>query len=649
MGLFDIFKREETPQLSPPIVDDVLLKALIGSETITREKALTLPAVSGAVDFISNAVACMPVKLFKVKSGKVEEVEGDPRTKLLNCDTGDTLDAFQMKKAMVIDYLMGKGGYCYIRKRRNEVTGLFYVEDIYVSILRVPEPIYKDYSIEIMGKAYRPYEFIKLLRNTKDGGSGIGLTQEISKELETAYQTLIYQLGMVKSGGNKKGFLKSQRKLGQDEINVLKKAWANLYQNASENVVVLNNGLEFQEASNNSVEMQMNESKKTLRDEINDLFHIYPNDFERTFKEAIYPIVKAFETALNRDLLLEKEKKNYFFELDVKEIIRASLKERYESYKLAKETGFLTINEIRRQENLNWIEGLDVVNVGLGAVLYDVNEHVYYTPNTDTIGDPTDNSPADVPAEETTEELDSMLEGHELAEAYDESGNSAERAVRFNPNHGSDGKFAPTGGGGIGGGSNAEKIAQLKAEASGLSRFGEQGARRSELLKQIKQLEEQEALANSVETAQTASPAPVAPSIETGAKEELPVTPEKEKQFDIIQKNNAMTDDYHTGIRKPSDIKSPEEAFKTAVSADEDFLYPDFTQADAEKALASGKITIYSSKPIGEGGFVSPSAMMAQDYAGGGQVYSMTVNINDVAWIDSNEGQFAPVSGGGKS
>ena len=461
MGLFDIFKtREETPELSPPIANDVLLKALIGSETITREKALTLPVVSGAVDFISNAVACMPVKLYKIRDGKVEEVEKDPRTRFLNCDTGDTLDAFQMKKAMVIDYLMGKGGYCYIRRNRNEVTGLFYVEDIYINILRVPEPIYKDYQIMVMGKPYRPYDFVKLLRNTKDGGSGIGLTQEISKELETAYQTLIYQLGMVKSGGNKKGFLKSQRKLGQDEINVLKSAWANLYQNATENVVVLNNGLEFQEASNNSVEMQMNESKKTLRDEINDLFHIYPNDFERTFKEAIYPIVKAFETALNRDLLLEKEKKNYFFELDVKEIIRVNIKERYESYKLAKETGFLTINEIRRQENLNWIEGLDVVNVGLGAVLYDVNEHVYYTPNTDTIGDPTDNSsdPADVPAEETTEELDSMLEGHELAEAYDESGNSAERAVRFNPNHGSDGKFAPTGGGGVGGGSGGSAL-----------------------------------------------------------------------------------------------------------------------------------------------------------------------------------------------
>ena len=442
MGWFDfLWKRDATPPEVVPdqtqIVDDVLLQALLNGETITREKVMTLPSVNGAVDFISNSIACMPVKLYKHKDGKVEEVEKDERVKMLNGDTGDTLDAFQMKKAMVSDYLLGKGGYCYIRKERNDVTGLFYVEDRYITILKVYEPIFKQYQIFVGGfekgkekqfGTFQPYDFIKLLRNTKDGASGTGLTVEVSKALETAYQTLLYQLGMVSTGGNKRGFLKSQKKLGQDEINTLKKAWANLYANNNENVVVLNNGLEFQEASNNAVETQLNESKKTLQDEIDSLFHIYPNDFERTFKEAIYPIVKAFETALNRDLLLEKEKKNHFFEFDVKEIIRVSIKERYEAYKLAKETGFMTLNEIRRRENMEYIEGLDVVNVGLGAVLYDTNKHVYYTPNTDTIGDIGDGG-SDESIEDKEAELkktQDMLIGHELAKEFDESGNSSD-------------------------------------------------------------------------------------------------------------------------------------------------------------------------------------------------------------------------------
>lgn len=364
-------------------VNDVLLRALLNNEPIDRDKAMMLPAVSGAVDFITSAVACMPVRLYRTKKGVVEEVENDPRPKMLNGDTGDTLDGFQLKKAMVEDYLMGKGGYCYIERSRNDVTGLYYVACDAVSININADPIHKSYDIIVGTDTYKPFEFVKILRNTKDGASGVGLTVEVAKALETGYQTLMYQLGLVKTGGNKRGFLKSQRKLGQEEIDALKNAWAKLYGNSEENVVVLNNGLEFQEASSTSTEMQLNENKRTMADEINNIFHIR-DDFEETWKFAIYPIVRAFETALNRDLLLEREKRNCFFAFDSREIIKASLKERYETYKLAKDCGIMTINEMRRSENMNEVQGLDLIDLGLGSVLFDTVTGETYTPNTDS-------------------------------------------------------------------------------------------------------------------------------------------------------------------------------------------------------------------------------------------------------------------------
>ena len=439
MGLFDRFRKEETveqkreetitPVQEEMIPNDVLLQALLNSQPVTREQALTLPAVSGAVDFISGMIASMPVKLYKYKDGKVESKDDDPRVTFLNADTGDCLDAFQMKKAMVEDYLLGKGGYAFIQKNRNDVTGLYYVKDIYVSAIPNFRPIYKDYYFIVEGQEYKKHEFIKLLRNTKDGATGVGLTEEVGTALETAFNTLLYQLNIVKSGGNKKGFLKSQRKLGQDEINVLKQAWNNLYANSTENVVVLNNGLEFQEASNSSVEMQLNESKKTLQDEINNIFHIYPNDFYRTFKEGIYPIVRAFTTALNKDLLLEKEKNKMFFEFDVKEILKANTKERYEALKIAKEIGLMTINEMRKEENMNYIEGLDVINVGLGAVLYDTSTHQFYTPNTDTTANITDlpeAQPESAIDENAEAQIQKLLLDKELDTEFEQSGNSSD-------------------------------------------------------------------------------------------------------------------------------------------------------------------------------------------------------------------------------
>lgn len=384
MGIFSRLIKRSTDEGTTPVVSDVLLQALLNNEAITREKALTIPTVSGAVDLIANTIACMPVKLYKYKQGSVEEVEDDNRVKLLNQDTHDTLDPYQMKKAMVEDYLLGKGGYCFINRNKNDVTGLYYVKELYVTAYPNYKPIFKDFYIIVEGEEYAPYQFIKLLRNTKNGAFGTGLTDEVAKALETSYQTLLYQLGLVKTGGNKRGFLKATSRLTQEEINALKTAWAEMYSGNSERIVVLNNGLEFQESSNSSVEMQLDQNKKTLADEINNIFHIHPDDFELTFKQAIYPIIKAFETALNRDLLLEKEKKNMFFEFDVKETLKANIKERYEAYAMALKSGIKTINEIRRMENDNSIEGMDVLNFSLGTVLYDVNTGTYYTPNTDT-------------------------------------------------------------------------------------------------------------------------------------------------------------------------------------------------------------------------------------------------------------------------
>lgn len=436
MAIFDFLRKRDDSGEAPapePVaptetpVDDVLLKALLAGDPITREQAMTIPAVSAAVDFISNTVASMPVKLYKYveSTHTIKSMDGDTRVELLNGDTGDTLDAFQMKKALVEDYLMGKGGYIYIRRNRNEVTGLFHVSDSYVApqILN-PDPIHKKYKLFVWENQYDLFNFIKLLRNTTTGAYGVGLTEEVGKALQTAYSTLAYQLYTVQNGGNKKGFLKSTKRLDQSTINALKRAWRNLYTTNSENVVVLNNGLEFQEASNSSVEMQLDQNKQTLTNEIKNIFHIYDDDYYRTFKEAIYPIVKAFETALNRDLLLEREKKSYFFELDVKEILRVNIKERYEAYKLAKETGFMTINEIRRAENMERIDGMDVINVGLASVLYDVNSHKYYTPNVDKVTDPNDGSNG--PDAATKEEDKHLIEediNHEEYTQEEEDGN----------------------------------------------------------------------------------------------------------------------------------------------------------------------------------------------------------------------------------
>ena len=125
-------------------------------------------------------------------------------------------------------------------------------------------------------------------------------------------------------------------------------------------------------------------------------------------------------------------------------------------------------------------------------------------------------------------------------------------------------------------------------------------------------------------------------------KEIKEATPLKRKQYEIVQKYNPMLDETHVGIRSPKDIKSFDEAMKD----EESFSWGDFSLEDAEKALKEGKITIYSSYPIEQGIFVSTSKIQAQEYAGGkgAKVYEKVVPLNEVAWINGDEGQYAKVT-----
>lgn len=384
MGIFKKEKRETI--MDETQCDDLLLTALLRGNKVDRETALSIPTVSACVDLICNTFAMIPFKLYKetVKDGKraTEEVE-DKRTRIINEDTTDTLDGFQFKKALCEDYLMGKGGYAYVKKNGNEFVGLFYVEDDKISISKNADAIYKSFDVMVDGKTYKNYEFIKLLRNTKDGAVGKGLTEEISQALETASRRLKYEYELTATGGSRKGFLKSQKHLDEKSLKALKKAWEDYYA-GNANTVVLNDGIDFQEASNSSQQNEMDAKTRTFADEVREIFHLNAN-FDDFIKNAIMPIATAFATALNRDFLLEKEKETYYFAPDTKELLKGSLRERYDAYRIAITTGFKTRNEIRYMEDDDAIEGLDMITLGLGEVLLNAETGEIYTPNTNTV------------------------------------------------------------------------------------------------------------------------------------------------------------------------------------------------------------------------------------------------------------------------
>lgn len=418
--------------------EDPLLQAMLGGGEISKEKALQVPTVAGGVDLIAGIVAGTPIKLYRDGPGKAEEVKGDVRLRLLNDETGDTLNANEFWRAMVRDYYLGKGGYAYIRREKGEFAGLHYVDEAQVAVLKNEDPIFKDFKLQVGGRSYEAYDFLKILRDTKDGAQGVPITRESGKLIEVAYESLCYELYLVKKGGNKKGFLKSARKLDADSLKNLKDGFAKMYSNSSDNVVILNEGMDFQESSNTSVEMQLNENKRANADEFSKIFHVAPGVMEGTASEAdvaslarlaAIPLMTAIQCALNRDLLRESEKGKLYFAFDTKELLKGDMQSRFAAYKTALESNFMQIDEVRYAEDMEPM-GLSWIRLGLQDVLYDPKTKQIYTPNTNQTSTMGQQALPDGKA------LQERAEGLEL---------------RYNENHDpSNGQFSSGGGGSSG-------------------------------------------------------------------------------------------------------------------------------------------------------------------------------------------------------
>ena len=118
---------------------------------------------------------------------------------------------------------------------------------------------------------------------------------------------------------------------------------------------------------------------------------------------AVLPVVEKVQEALNRALLTEAEKGEYYFVLDTAELLKGDTLARYQAYEIALRNNFLQLDEVRYLEDKSPL-GFDFMRLGLNDVLYDVKTKTVYTPNMNAFQRLNGNSPL------TTEEERAIME-----------------------------------------------------------------------------------------------------------------------------------------------------------------------------------------------------------------------------------------------
>lgn len=163
----------------------------------------------------------------------------------------------------------------------------------------------------------------------------------------------------------------------QSVIDRITDRWQQMYGGSSnaKRVAMLQEGMTFKPLSMTNLDAELIPALKLTVLDIARIYKVPPhmigeldkatfsNIEHQAIQFVIYtllPWIKRHEQAMMRDLLLPSERAEYYIEFNVSGLLRGDQKSRYEAYAVARNWGWLSVNDIRRLENLPPITGGDV-------------------------------------------------------------------------------------------------------------------------------------------------------------------------------------------------------------------------------------------------------------------------------------------------
>ena len=385
-----------------------------GSSKISEEEALSISSVASATELITATIARLPVKLYKQgEKGEYVSIE-DSRTFLLNNEPNHLQTAIALKKRIILDYLLHGNSYIYPEWQRNELLAIHHIPARNVSVEKYVNknlPFVVNGIIKVTGAdatmvEFMPDDLMIILKNSDDGLQSTGVLDLNADLLSLALNQQEYSSSLLENGSLPMAILTTPSKLSDKAMERITKSWRSAYQgkkNAGK-TVVLEEGMDYKPVSLNPNELDLSTSKNSTLSDIARVFGIpesmlnadankYNSNEQNNLHFLQYtlePVITAFESALNKSLLLEEEKKKgYSFKFDRDSILATTESEKFATTIQAMKGGLLSVNEARGRHNMKQILD-DYMMWSLGNIFYNKEDSKMTIPNMGAIIDPND-------------------------------------------------------------------------------------------------------------------------------------------------------------------------------------------------------------------------------------------------------------------
>lgn len=348
---------------------------------VTPESALALPILQNCVTLLAETVAQLPLELFQRKDkGQRDAAINHPLYDVLRYQPNPFQTPCEyMERHQGAAGLRGNAFSFIDRREDGNVTALWSLKNEQVQVLKGADllPYYRIGTSEsvpmrmvhhVRWFGTNPYVGLSPIELHADA---IGLTQAVRQYTGKSFANGVAVSGVIERPREAPAIK------DQGTIDKIVDQWGQKFggiDNAKK-VALLQEGMTFKPVSMTNVDAEIVGIMKLTGLDIARIYKIplpMVNDLEKsnynTLEQlmiqfvvfALLPWVKRHEQAMMRDFLLPKDRREYFIEFNLSGLLRGDQKSRYEAYAIGRQWGWLSVNDIRRLENMPPVQGGDI-------------------------------------------------------------------------------------------------------------------------------------------------------------------------------------------------------------------------------------------------------------------------------------------------
>ena len=393
MSLFSrIFRSRDAPKNATAGSSySFMLGSSASGKSVNERSAMQITAVYSCVRILSEAIASLPLHLYKYTDTGTAKATDHLLYFLLHDEPNPEMTSFVFRETLMTHLLLWGNAYAQIiRNGKGEVLALYPLmpdrmnvdrdesgEIVYEYMVSQEDaPINSGSTVKLS-----PSEVLHIPGLGFDGTIGYSPIAMAKNAIGLAIATEEYGSKFFANGATPSGILEFPGTVKEPER--VRESWNKGFGGENKHkVAILEQGMKYTPISISPNEAQFLETRKFQIDEIARIFRVPPHmigDLEKSsfsnieqqslefVKYTLDPWVVRWEQSIKRTLLLPDEKGSYFAKFNVDGLLRGDYQSRMNGYATARQNGWMSANDIRS------LEQQDLIPDEEGGNLYLIN------------------------------------------------------------------------------------------------------------------------------------------------------------------------------------------------------------------------------------------------------------------------------------